>query len=153
MTHDLPGDVLRPHAEEEFAHELVALARTDTHHRPPMWRLSPWAVVTYLVGGTLPDGTAVALYPVLTWQPLTLGEADIPRGPVTPIACDTALAIARTDAERVYDQLNRFRVEVQLEADGWHVDFRLKAKIVAGGGPHYIIDSESGVILHKRYEQ
>ena len=40
--------VLRPHAEHEFAHELVALAAADIHERPPNWRLSPWAVVSAL---------------------------------------------------------------------------------------------------------
>src|SRR4029078_9133852 len=44
--------VLRPHAEQEFAHELTALAAVDDRERPPNWRLSPWAVVTYLLGGT-----------------------------------------------------------------------------------------------------
>jgi MoxR-like ATPase len=52
--------VLRPHAEQEHADELAALARADDRPRPPHWRLSPWAVVTYLVGGTLSDGTAVS---------------------------------------------------------------------------------------------
>ncbi len=52
--------VLRPHAEQEHADELAALARLDDRPRPPHWRLSPWAVVTYLVGGTLSDGTAVS---------------------------------------------------------------------------------------------
>nr|WP_206443618.1 AAA family ATPase [Nocardioides sp. KC13] len=28
--------------------------------RPPQWRLSPWAVTTYLLGGELPDGTAIS---------------------------------------------------------------------------------------------
>ena len=51
--------VLRPHAEEQHADELAALARLDDRPRPPRWRLSPWAVVTYLVGGTLSDGTVV----------------------------------------------------------------------------------------------
>ena len=41
-----PGDaVLRPHAEQEFAAELAALAAADDRPRPPSWRLSPWAVV------------------------------------------------------------------------------------------------------------
>ncbi len=51
--------VLRPHAEQQWAHELQALAGSDERERPPNWRLSPWAVVTYLIGGTLPDGTIV----------------------------------------------------------------------------------------------
>ena len=50
---------LRPHAEQEFADELAALAAADDRPRPPHWRLSPWAVVTYLLGGTLADGTVI----------------------------------------------------------------------------------------------
>ena len=51
--------VLRPHAEDQWAHELQALARLDERERPPNWKLSPWAVVTYLMGGTLSDGSVV----------------------------------------------------------------------------------------------
>ncbi|GAA3695933.1 AAA family ATPase [Microlunatus aurantiacus] len=53
-------DRLRPHAEEAYADELVALAAVDDRPRPPRWRLSPRAVVTYLVGGTLRDGTEIS---------------------------------------------------------------------------------------------
>src|SRR5690606_28950382 len=49
--------VLRSHAEDQFAAEIDALARLDDRPRPPQWQLSPWAVVTYLLGDTLPDGT------------------------------------------------------------------------------------------------
>ncbi|MFI6761872.1 AAA family ATPase [Micromonospora sp. NPDC050417] len=41
---------LRPHAEQLFAEELAALASADDRPRPPGWRLSPQAVVTYLLG-------------------------------------------------------------------------------------------------------
>ena len=47
--------VLRAHAEQAYADELAALAAVDDRPRPPQWRLSPWAVATYLLGGTLPD--------------------------------------------------------------------------------------------------
>ncbi len=51
-----PGaEMLRPHAEDAFAAELAALAAQDDRPRPARWRLSPWAVATYLLGGTLPD--------------------------------------------------------------------------------------------------
>ncbi|MGV9574132.1 hypothetical protein ACWDRX_34085, partial [Streptomyces nigra] len=50
---------LRPHAEDAFAHELAALAAQDDRPRPARWKLSPWAVATYLLGGTLPDGTVI----------------------------------------------------------------------------------------------
>lgn len=42
--------VLRPHAEDQYAQELAALAAGDDRPRPPGWRLSPQAVVTYLLG-------------------------------------------------------------------------------------------------------
>jgi MoxR-like ATPase len=52
--------LLRPHAEQEYADELTALAKVDDRPRPPRWRLSPWAVVTYLLGDTLSDGTVIS---------------------------------------------------------------------------------------------
>ena len=33
--------VQRPHAEDEYADELAALAAADDRPRPPGWRLSP----------------------------------------------------------------------------------------------------------------
>ena len=35
------ADVLRAHAEHEYADELAALDHNDEHARPPQWRLSP----------------------------------------------------------------------------------------------------------------
>jgi len=52
--------ILRQHAENEYADELAALAKADKRPRPPSWNLSPWAVATYLLGGTLDDGTAIS---------------------------------------------------------------------------------------------
>ena len=48
--------ILRPHAEYEYAEELQVLAELDDHPRPSNWKLSPWAVVTYLLGGKLKNG-------------------------------------------------------------------------------------------------
>ena len=50
--------VLRPHAEQQYEAELAALERADDRPRPPRWRLSPWAVTTYLLGGDA-DGTTI----------------------------------------------------------------------------------------------
>ena len=52
--------VLRAHAEQAYADELAALSAVDDRPRPPQWRLSPWAVSTYLLGGTLSDGTEIS---------------------------------------------------------------------------------------------
>ena len=56
---DTSTQLLRAHAEDEYAAELAALAAADDRPRPPQWRLSPWAVATYLLGGALADGTVV----------------------------------------------------------------------------------------------
>ena len=73
--------VLRPHAEHEFAHELAALAASDDRERPPSWRLSPWAVRTYLLGGTLDDGTVEQGFRVFIAGGLLLkGAKKVPKG-------------------------------------------------------------------------
>jgi len=54
------SDELRPHAEQLFAAELAAVAADDDRPRPPRWQMSPWAVVTYVMGGTLTDGTQIS---------------------------------------------------------------------------------------------
>jgi MoxR-like ATPase len=51
--------LLREHAEQQYADELGALAEQDTRPRPSSWRLSPWAVTTYILGGTLDGGFVV----------------------------------------------------------------------------------------------
>jgi MoxR-like ATPase len=50
---------LRPHAEDAYAKELKVLAKIDDKPRPTNWNLSPWAVVNYLLGGTMEDGTVI----------------------------------------------------------------------------------------------
>jgi MoxR-like ATPase len=51
---------LRIPAEREFKAELDALAAQDDRPRPENWKLSPQAVVTYVLGGTLKDGTVIS---------------------------------------------------------------------------------------------
>lgn len=50
MTDDPTADLLRLHAEDAYADELERLAERDDLAKPPSWRLSPQAVVTYLLG-------------------------------------------------------------------------------------------------------
>jgi MoxR-like ATPase len=45
------NEILRPHAELQYAHELELLITHDEHPKPTNWRLSPLAVRTYLMGG------------------------------------------------------------------------------------------------------
>lgn len=51
---------IRLSAEEVYAHELSALAAGDKLPRPASWRLSPKAVVTYILGGKAADGTVIS---------------------------------------------------------------------------------------------
>ncbi len=52
--------ILRQHAEQEYAEELQTVAKFDKRQRPPNWRMSPWAVATYILGGTLENGFEVS---------------------------------------------------------------------------------------------
>jgi hypothetical protein len=69
------------------------------------------------------------------------------------ITSDQALRVARLDAEKVYRDLTDYRILVELNQDGWHVDYELKNRHAQGGGPHYVIDAEAGTIRSKRYDQ
>jgi MoxR-like ATPase len=80
-----PDDVLRPHAEDAYAAELAALAAVDDRPRPPSWRLSPWAVTTYVLGGTLDDGTVVT--------PKYVGTRRLVEVAVATLATDRALLL------------------------------------------------------------
>src|SRR5260370_1354180 len=51
---------IRLSAEEIYAHELSALAAGDELARPANWRLSPKAIVTYILGGKAADGTPIS---------------------------------------------------------------------------------------------
>ena len=77
--------VQRQHAEQQFAEELAALAATDTRQRPPNWKLSPWAVRTYLLGDTLPNGFVIT--------PKYIGAARLIEIAVATLATDRALLL------------------------------------------------------------
>ncbi|WP_020660283.1 ATP-binding protein [Amycolatopsis benzoatilytica] len=81
----MTSPVLRPHAEQEYAGELAALAAADDRARPPSWRLSPWAVVTYLLGGKLGDGTEIT--------PKYVGPRRLIEVAVATLATDRALLL------------------------------------------------------------
>jgi MoxR-like ATPase len=78
-------DVLRPHAEQQHADELAALAEHDDRPRPPGWKLSPWAVTTSLLGGALPDRTPIS--------PKYVGARRIVEVAVATLATDRALLL------------------------------------------------------------
>jgi MoxR-like ATPase len=77
--------VLRQHAEQQFAEELAELAKVDDRQRPPNWKLSPWAVRTYLLGGTLDNGYVIT--------PKYIGNARLIEIAVATLATDRALLL------------------------------------------------------------
>lgn len=77
--------LLREHAEQQFAEELEALAKTDDRHRPPNWKLSPWAVSTYLLGGSLDNGFVVT--------PKYIGNRRLIEIAISTLATDRALLL------------------------------------------------------------
>ena len=79
------SELLRPHAEQLFADELTALAAADDRPRPPSWLLSPQAVVTYLLGGELADGTVIT--------PKYVGPRRLVEVAVATLATDRALLL------------------------------------------------------------
>ncbi|MBV8857428.1 MAG: AAA family ATPase [Acidobacteria bacterium] len=77
--------MLRAPAEIEYAGELAALARADAHPRPAQWKLSPWAVATYVLGGTLDDGTTIV--------PKYFGDRRLVEIAIATLATDRALLL------------------------------------------------------------
>lgn len=78
-------DLLREHAEQQFAAELAALAQADDRPRPPSWNLSPWAVTTYILGGSLDDGFEIT--------PKYIGSRRLIEVAVATLATDRALLL------------------------------------------------------------
>src|SRR5947199_1038935 len=79
------AELLREHAEQQYAEELDALSRSDTRVRPPNWKMSPWAAVTYLMGGTLDDGFEVT--------PKYVGSRRLMEVAVATLATDRSLLL------------------------------------------------------------
>lgn len=77
--------ILRHHAEQLYAEELQELAKNDTRNRPPNWALSPWAVATYLLGGTLDNGLAIG--------PKYIGNRRVIEVAIATLATDRALLL------------------------------------------------------------
>lgn len=77
--------VLRQHAEQQYAEELAELKKVDDRARPGNWELSPWAVVTYLLGGKLANGFEVT--------PKYIGSRRLMEVAVATVATDRALLL------------------------------------------------------------
>lgn len=78
-------NALRAHAEQQFAEEFTELSAADKHPRPASWKLSPWAVRLYLLGGKLPNGFEIT--------PKYVGNARLIEIAVATLATDRALLL------------------------------------------------------------
>lgn len=79
------SNVLRQHAEQLFAAELEELAKEDKERRPANWKMSPGAVVTYLIGGKLKNGFIVT--------PKYIGNRRLMEIAVATLTTDRALLL------------------------------------------------------------
>src|SRR5947208_2100607 len=79
-----PDGILRAPAEVLYAEELAQLARTDTHPRPPGWKMSPRAVATYITGGKA--GT-------LTITPKYIGHRRLVEIAISTLVTDRSLLL------------------------------------------------------------
>jgi MoxR-like ATPase len=77
--------ILRAFAEDLYAEEITVLHQQDTAKRPENWRLSPQAVVTYLIGGTLDNGFVVS--------PKYIGSRRLMEIAVATLVTDRALLL------------------------------------------------------------
>ncbi len=104
----------------------------------------------------LPKPTAVRFLDGPVAAPIDVYEnpSNLPDAPT--IRSDEAIAIAERDAVKMCEKLYRLKIEVSLELDGWHVKYGINHRPgtrITGGGPHYIIDAQTGAILSKKYYQ
>lgn len=79
------SNLQRQHAEQQFAEELAILRELDQRPKPPNWLLSPWAVVTYVLGGKLANGVDIT--------PKYIGDKRIIEVAVATLATDRALLL------------------------------------------------------------
>ena len=79
-----PKDVLREPAEVLFAAELETLIKADKGAKPDVWRLSPKAVETYILGGEV-GGMSIS--------PKYVGSTRLVQIAITSLATDRALLL------------------------------------------------------------
>lgn len=78
-------NLLRQHAETAFSKELKALAKEDNRTKPKGWKLSPWAVLRYVMGGETESGVSIS--------PKYIGPARVIEIAISTLATDRALLL------------------------------------------------------------
>ena len=79
------SEILRQHAEQQFAQEIAELKKNEKFPIPENWQLSPQSVVTYVMGGKLKNGFAVT--------PKYIGDKRLIEIAVATLATDRALLL------------------------------------------------------------
>lgn len=79
------SEILRQHAEQQFSEEIEQLIRADKKQRPPNWRMSPWAVSLYIIGGKLDGGFEIS--------PKYIGNKRVVEIAIATLATDRALLL------------------------------------------------------------
>lgn len=79
------NQALRPAAEVQYQKELAQLAKEDKGQRPPNWKLSPQAVVLYILGGKTASG--------FTIRPKYFGNQQLIEIAVATLVTDRALLL------------------------------------------------------------
>lgn len=76
---------IRPQAEYQYAEELAEIKKQDDKQKPENWEMSPWAVLTYVLGGKLKNGFVV--------EPKYIGDKRLMEIAVATLATDRALLL------------------------------------------------------------
>lgn len=84
-TKTMQLEIIRPFAEITFAHELLALQKFDQNEKPNVWKLSPKAIMLYMLGTKLPDGTSIS--------PKYFGDKKILELSIATLLSDRALLL------------------------------------------------------------
>ncbi len=85
MSKSSAQNVIRQHAEQAYAQEIKALIKQDKLTRPTNWQMSPQAVVQYIMGGKLKDGTII--------EPKYFGNQRLIEIAVATLVTDRALLL------------------------------------------------------------
>lgn len=81
----MASELQRVPAEVDYAEELAELTKADHRQKPPNWRLSPWAVAEYLLGGRLANGYTIT--------PKYIGSRRLMEIAISTLATDRALLL------------------------------------------------------------
>ncbi len=76
---------IRLHAEEQFAKEITALVKEDKSPKPANWKLSPEAVLVYILGGKTKNG--------ITITPKYFGQQRLVELAIATLLTDRALLL------------------------------------------------------------